>query len=227
MGGQLPVILWGLTKPAPNPKASSAAWASFPRYRRQSGGLRLGHEDGLGARSPRPGRLPAPVRRLPLRRMERPCLRSLAAAVGVCLRRVRNQGGRDLRIHLLRPPRTDVTSVSTWGPKRFQYDPAKLVDALVLSARRRSNTATRRHTVTIWPTWRAKCSPTTPGIFTKGPSRHIVAATAKVSAYFRPISSRCSGFRTASRAHNRIFCWDDGSTRPCTTATTNRNAVSR
>ena len=25
-----------------------------------------------------------------------------------------------------------VTSVSTWGPKRFQYDPAKLVDALVL-----------------------------------------------------------------------------------------------
>lgn len=57
-------------------------------------------------RSARSRRLPAPIHRLPLRHMERPCLRSLAAVAGVCLRRVRNQGGRDLRIHLLRPPRT-------------------------------------------------------------------------------------------------------------------------
>ena len=75
-------------------------------YRRQSGRLRLGPENGLGARSARSRRLPAPIHRLPLRHMERPCLRSLAAVAGVCLRRVRNQGGRDLRIHLLRPPRT-------------------------------------------------------------------------------------------------------------------------
>ena len=94
-------------------------------YRRQSGGLRLGHEDGLGARSPRPGRLPAPVRRLPLRRMERPCLRSLAAAVGVCLRRVRNQGGRDLRIHLLRPPRTGRYQRFDMGSQTVPIRPGK------------------------------------------------------------------------------------------------------
>lgn len=45
-------------------------------------------------------------------------------------------------------PGLDVTSVSTWGPKRFQYDPAKLVDALVLfrkAAEQYGNSPTYRY----------------------------------------------------------------------------------